>query len=186
MVTWNRPSSSRASGATIMPPPKYFPLATTSVVTARSSSGASSKETRMRTSRQPASARSEAILKVIFPPSRLLERLAISTTLAPIPTSPTLMKYRLAALPARQVRRVHRALGEDMVDIAHRATHRLHDAVEMPRGRSVPGARIDDQEGFQRVPCASQRARTETTSVAPRAEAQAGLEVTAGPPSSAR
>ena len=46
----------------------------------------------MRTSCQPASARSEAILKVIFPPSRLLERLAISTTLAPIPTSPTLMK----------------------------------------------------------------------------------------------
>ena len=103
MVTWNCPSSSRASGATIMPPPKYFPFAITSVVTARSSSGAPSNETRMRTSRQVASARSEASLKVIFPPSRLFERLAISTTLAPIPTSPTLMKYRLAALPAEVV-----------------------------------------------------------------------------------
>src|SRR5256885_9363412 len=72
-----------------------------------------------------------------------------------------------------------------MVDVAHRAPHRLHDAVEMSRGRAVRGARIDDQEGFQRVPCASQRARTETTSVAPRAAAQAGLEVTPAPPNSA-
>ena len=83
-----------------MPPPKYLPLAIASAVTDRSSTGPPSNDAPTRRSRQPRSARSEAIMNVTLPPSRLLERLAISTTRAPTPTSPTLMKYRLAARPS--------------------------------------------------------------------------------------
>src|SRR5207253_757015 len=194
MVTWNCPSSSRASGATIMPPPKYFPFAITSVVTARSSSGAPSNETRMRTSRQVAAGPGREHRRGgvgADRPGRLAGARRKEEPVHDFVDGPVSADgdHQVVTGPqglAREVRRVHRALGEDMVDVAHRAPHRLHDAVEMPRGRAVRGARIDDQEGFQRVPCASQRARTETTSVAPRAAAQAGLEVTAAPPNSAR
>src|SRR5262249_43074649 len=80
-----------------------------------------------------------------------------------------------------EIGRMHRLFREGVLDVADGPPHRLRDAVEVTRGRAVGRPRIDDQERFQGVPCASQRARTETTSVAPRAAAQAGLEVAAGP-----
>src|SRR4030095_5226136 len=67
MVTSNWPSEGSASGATRMPPPKYWPLATARVVMASGSSGPPS--TRMRTawSRQPRRVRTLAGEEPPFP-----------------------------------------------------------------------------------------------------------------------
>ena len=99
MVRWKRPSSSFASGATIIPPPKQRPFAITNDVTAPSCIGPPSSDQRTGMSFQPTSARREASAKVSFPPSSLVLELAIRTASAPTPASATLMKYRAAGRP---------------------------------------------------------------------------------------
>ena len=65
MVTSNSLSLTSASGATIMPPPKYFPLATDSVVTGIASAGLPSKDTCTTWSRYFVSALSEPLAALI-------------------------------------------------------------------------------------------------------------------------
>src|SRR5205823_7833568 len=84
---------------------------------------------------------------------------------------------------AGEVGRVHGPLGEGVRAFAQRVAHGVGDGIEVARGGAVGRARIDDEEAFH---WESQRLRMETTSLAPRAAAQAGLEVTMSGPSSAR
>src|SRR3954453_11192316 len=105
-----------------------------SVVTDSSSGVAPSKLARTRRSRQPASARSEASMKVSLPPSALLDRLAISTTRAPTPTSATVMKYRPRRTPPL-------ADVDEVPALADAAVRGVVDATHVHRPRRAAQAR---------------------------------------------
>src|SRR5438132_1093943 len=116
MVMWNRPSSRRASGATIMPPPKQRPLATAKVVTVASGTA------RQEAQRRPGPHRPRSLAG-----ARLLEEAVDHLVDGAVAADGDDQVAAGAQRAARDPGRMHRPLGEGVVVVAHRRPDRCGD-----------------------------------------------------------